>query len=80
MVDTDSNCEERIPMFHNADALGPVDKSEVLIVGDSLTSDSRGGNNAEILTCWYNPKGLPVPESPRPTYVVTSLEELRTLL
>ena len=29
------------------DALGPVDKSEVLIVGDSLTSDIRGGNNAE---------------------------------
>ena len=24
------------------DALGPVDKSEVLIVGDSLTSDIRG--------------------------------------
>lgn len=35
--------------------IGPVDKSEVLIVGDSLTSDILGGNNAGIVTCWYNP-------------------------
>jgi len=27
-------------------------------VGDSLTSDILGGNNAGIKTCWYNPKGL----------------------
>lgn len=40
------------------DALGPVDRSKVLIVGDSLTSDIRGGNNAGIPTCWYNPHGL----------------------
>lgn len=33
----------------------PVEKDQVLIVGDSLTSDIRGGNNAGIQTCWYNP-------------------------
>lgn len=33
-------------------------KSETIIVGDSLTSDIRGGNNAHIRTCWYNPKHL----------------------
>lgn len=38
------------------EAIGTYDKSEVIIVGDSLTSDIRGGNNAGILTCWYNPK------------------------
>ncbi len=31
------------------------DKSEILIVGDSLTSDMRGGNNIGIKCCWYNP-------------------------
>ena len=31
------------------------DKSEVLIVGDSLTSDIQGGNNVGIVTCWFNP-------------------------
>lgn len=28
---------------------------EVMIIGDSLTSDIRGGNNAKIKTCLYNP-------------------------
>ena len=27
----------------------------MLIIGDSLTSDIRGGNNAGIDTLWYNP-------------------------
>lgn len=29
-----------------------------MIIGDSLTSDIKGGNNAGITTCWYNPKSL----------------------
>lgn len=33
-----------------------VPKDRILIVGDSLSSDMRGGNNAGIATCWYNPK------------------------
>lgn len=32
-------------------------KAEVLIIGDSLTSDMRGGNRFGIDTCWYNPEG-----------------------
>lgn len=32
------------------------DLQKILIVGDSLTSDIAGGNNAGIKTCWYNPK------------------------
>ena len=31
------------------------DLSEVLVIGDSLTSDIKGGNNAGVDTCWYNP-------------------------
>lgn len=34
-----------------------VERERILIVGDSLSSDIRGGNNAGIDTCWYNPKG-----------------------
>ena len=44
---------------HPEEALHP---DEILIVGDSLTSDIRGGLNSGIKTCWYNPKKLPVPE------------------
>jgi YjjG family noncanonical pyrimidine nucleotidase len=38
------------------DKIGRFSKEEVLIVGDSLTSDMQGGVNAQILTCWYNPQ------------------------
>ena len=39
------------------EAIGPVDKKQVMIVGDSLTSDIAGGERAGIVTCWYNPGG-----------------------
>lgn len=32
-------------------------RSEVLIIGDSLTSDMQGGLDYGIDTCWYNPTG-----------------------
>lgn len=35
--------------------IGPYEDNEILIVGDSLTSDIQGGNRAGILCCWYNP-------------------------
>ena len=38
--------------------IGNYELDEILIVGDSLTSDMQGGNNAGIKCCWYNPKGL----------------------
>ena len=36
-------------------AIGERPREQVLIVGDSLTSDIRGGINAGLRTCWYNP-------------------------
>lgn len=42
------HCLERIP---------EKDKSKILIVGDSLTSDIRGGVQMGIPTCWYRPEG-----------------------
>ena len=45
--------------------VAPEDLSEVLIVGDSLTSDMRGGIGAGIRTCWYNPEKKPLPEKYR---------------
>ncbi len=35
--------------------LGITNKKEVLIIGDSLTSDIKGGYLAGIDTCWFNP-------------------------
>ncbi len=62
------------------DAIGPVDRSEVMIVGDSLTSDMQGGMNAGIVTCWYNRTGNPVPEGYRIDHVIKNLWELLPLL
>ena len=35
------------------------DLASAMIVGDSLTSDILGGINAGIMTCHFNPRGLP---------------------
>lgn len=35
------------------------DPAQAVIVGDSLTSDIKGGINAGVRTIWFNPKGLP---------------------
>ena len=58
----------------------PDDLSEVMIVGDSLTSDIQGGINAGIRTCWYDPGKKPVPENYRIDHVIYDLHELQDLL
>ena len=60
--------------------IGPLEKAETMIVGDSLTSDIQGGNNAGILCCWYNPGGLPRQPGLRIDYEITSLKELPAIL
>lgn len=61
-------------------AIRPDDPSAVMIVGDSLTSDIRGGMNANIKTCWYNPGRLPVPEGYRVDFSIARLQELPPIL
>lgn len=55
-------------------------REETMIIGDSLTSDMLGGNNAHIRCCWYNPKGAPRREGIRIDYELHSLWELPALL
>ena len=62
------------------DVIRPVDRSTVMIVGDSLTSDIQGGMNAKIKTCWYNPEGKPLPENYFADYVIGDLHELISCL
>lgn len=54
--------------------------AETMIIGDSLTSDILGGNNAGIRCCWYNPKGAARREGIRVDHELHSLWELPTLL
>lgn len=56
------------------------DKSKVLVIGDSLSSDIRGGVNFGVDTCWYNPKQLINDTLLHPTYEVADYAALRALL
>ncbi len=56
------------------------DPERAMIVGDSLTSDIQGGQNAGIATCWINPRRLPGNPSISPNYQIESLAELYPLL
>ncbi|NGZ75575.1 YjjG family noncanonical pyrimidine nucleotidase [Saccharibacillus alkalitolerans] len=60
--------------------IGCPDKSQALIVGDSLSSDIRGGHNYGIDTCWYNPERLENGSGIAPTYEIAELTELPELL
>jgi len=60
--------------------LNLINKSNVLMVGDSLTSDIQGGLNYGIDTCWYNPKRKLNRTSIIPTYEIHHLNELLQLL
>ena len=56
------------------------DPAKTLIIGDSLTSDIRGGLNAGIKTCWFNPKGKEGNSHIKPHYEIRSLEEVKNFL
>lgn len=62
------------------EAIGPVDKNQVIIVGDSLTSDIQGGKNAGITTCWYNPKRAVAAAGFKADYEIADLHEIYELL
>ena len=56
------------------------DPGQAMIIGDSLTSDMRGGINAGIATCWYNPKHKPRRADIPVDYEIDDLMELPRLL
>lgn len=57
-----------------------TDKSKVLMVGDSLTSDIQGGINFGIDTCWFNPNKIPNKTTIKPNYEIYNLIELKYIL
>lgn len=61
-------------------ALQLTNKENVLIVGDSLTSDIQGGVNYGIDTCWFNPEKKANTSGVKPTYEIHALTDLLALL
>ncbi len=54
------------------------DKSKMLIIGDSQSSDILGGINSRIDTCWYNPNFLKSKYYSK--YEIHSLKEIKNIL
>jgi len=47
-----------------------------LVIGDSLSTDMRGANNADLPCCWFNPSGKVRPEDLHIDYEIRDLREL----
>ncbi len=64
-------CFKEIPDF---------DPKETIIIGDSLTSDIKGGKLAGIKTCWFNTRNIPEALTIIPDFEIHSLEEIKNIL
>jgi YjjG family noncanonical pyrimidine nucleotidase len=62
------------------DKMGNPPSQAVLMIGDSLSSDIQGGNNAGIDTCWYNPAKLPHNGQYQINYEINRLQELPAIV
>ncbi len=58
------------------EALGHPGKEEVLMIGDSPSSDIAGADSFGIAACWYNPSQKPQPDGVRIDHQISSLGEL----
>lgn len=65
---------------HVFENIGHYEKDEVIIVGDSLTSDMQGGNNAGILCCWYNPNHMENTKNIKIDHEIDNLWQLEEIL
>lgn len=54
-------------------------REQAVIIGDSLTSDIKGGQNCAVTTVWFNPKGVAAKDV-QPDHTVLRLCELPPLL
>jgi len=60
--------------------MGNPCKEDCLVIGDSLTSDIKGGNNVGIDCCWYNPRHQENDKAVHFKYEIQNLWELESIL
>lgn len=61
-------------------ALPEGTRQTCILVGDSLTSDMKGANNAGIAACWFNPQGRKKDVDVRIDHEIRQLWELLPIL
>ena len=62
------------------DRILDFDPEQAVIVGDSLTSDIKGGINAGVRTIWFNPKGMAAEPGIPADHEIQNLKDLPELL
>lgn len=69
------------PEFFNEllDYLEYYDRDKILIVGDSLHSEVRGGIESGIDSCWFD-RGNEIVDEYKPTMIIKKLTDLKTLI
>ena len=60
--------------------IGDVKRDEIIIVGDSLTSDVKGANNVSIKCAWYNPENKQNDTDLKIDYVITNLNQIKEII
>ena len=71
------NMEFFAPVFA---AYPDIRPDEMLIVGDSLTSDMKGGEVLGLRTCWFNPAGKKNDKGVRVDYEIRGIGEVLGIL
>jgi len=56
------------------------DASKAIVIGDSLTSDIQGANNAGLDCIWFNPEKATAPEQYEITYNVSNFKQMQEIL
>ena len=65
---------------HVFKTIGNPSKQDVLVIGDSLSSDMTGGINYGLDTCWYNPRGLENPKQLPITYQIQVISQILEII
>lgn len=71
-----ANKPSKVFFNHVKENIEGFDCSKALVIGDSLTSDIKGGNLAGIDTCWICKDGMVNNSDIKPKYVIHSLKNL----
>lgn len=60
--------------------LGLVDKRDIILIGDSLTSDIRGGNDYGLTTILFNKNHLEINKNIVPDYTINQMKDITRIL
>ncbi len=65
---------------HTYNQMSRPRKNKVLVVGDSLNADVKGGSDFGFTTCWFNPESAENDIGIRPDYVIDALHHIPAIV